>query len=141
MSNEVKDNDPSFAEVVRSYLHIANEADYKKATALIEALMQEADDSEHNPAKGLVEILSHAIEAYEQSDTELMKFHKEANLDAPDVAMLRLLMDQHNLGVNDFPEVGDKSLLSKILSGKRNLTEQHIQKLSHRFSIDPKLFF
>lgn len=141
MSNEVKHNDVSFAEIARSYLHIANDSDYKKATTLIEALMQETDDSEDNPANGLIEILSHAIKAYEQSDTELMKFHKEANLDAPDVAMLRLLMDQHNLGVNDFPEIGDKSLISKILSGKRNLTKQHIQKLSERFSINPKLFF
>ncbi len=57
------------------------------------------------------------------------------------VAMLRLLMDQHQLGVANFPEIGDKSLISRILSGKRNLTKQHITLSSERFNINPSLFF
>ena len=58
-----------------------------------------------------------------------------------DIAMLRVLMDQHGLGVADFPEIGDKSLLSRILSGSRNLTKQHIKKLSRRFGVEPGMFF
>ena len=59
-----------------------------------------------------------------------------------DIAVLLLLMDQHNLTGTDFPEIGDKSLVSRILNGKgRNLTKTHITKLSERFSINPALFF
>ena len=55
--------------------------------------------------------------------------------------LLRLLMAQHDLGVADFPEIGDKSLVSRILSGSRNLTKQHIQRLAARFSISAGMFF
>jgi HTH-type transcriptional regulator/antitoxin HigA len=58
-----------------------------------------------------------------------------------DLAMLRLLMDQHDLGTADLPEIGSKSMVSRVLSGERNLNKHHIQALSKRFGIDPGLFF
>jgi integrase len=42
----------------------------------------------------------------------------------------------------DLPEIGSKSLVSKILNGRgRNLTRDHIAALSKRFSVSPALFF
>ena len=58
-----------------------------------------------------------------------------------DIAMLRLLMNQDELKGTDFPEIGDKTLISKILSGSRRLTKDHITKLAGRFDISPALFF
>jgi HTH-type transcriptional regulator/antitoxin HigA len=58
-----------------------------------------------------------------------------------DLAVLGVLMDQYGLGVNDLPEIGSKSLVSRILSGERNLTKKHIQALSKRFGINPANFF
>jgi len=55
--------------------------------------------------------------------------------------MLRLLMEQHKLKGTDFPEIGDKTLISKILNGSRRLTKDHITKLAERFDISPALFF
>ena len=55
--------------------------------------------------------------------------------------MLRLLMEQHELKGTDFPEIGDKTLISKILNGSRSLTKDHITKLAERFGISPALFF
>lgn len=63
-----------------------------------------------------------------------------ANMPA-DVAMLRLLMEQHELNGKDFPESGDKTLISKILNGRRSLTNDHITKLAERFDSSPVLFF
>lgn len=58
------------------------------------------------------------------------------------VDVLRLLMEQHGLGVSDLPEIGSKSLVSKILNGRGpNLTQDHIAALSKRFSISSALFF
>ena len=39
--------------------------------------------------------------------------------------------------VNDLPELGSKLLVSRILSGERNLTRKHIQALSERFGVSP----
>ena len=41
----------------------------------------------------------------------------------------------------DFPKIGNKTLISKILNGRRSLTKEHIAKLSERFAISPALFF
>jgi HTH-type transcriptional regulator/antitoxin HigA len=50
-------------------------------------------------------------------------------------------MEQHKLGVADLPEIGSKSLVSRILNGERRLTRNHIEALSKRFNINPALFF
>ena len=63
-------------------------------------------------------------------------------MDQPaDLTMLRLLMDQYGLGTADLPEIGSKSMVSRVLSGKRNLNKKHIQALAGRFGINPGLFF
>ena len=49
-------------------------------------------------------------------------------------------MEQYDLGVADFPEIGSKSLVSRIINRKRKLTLNHIHALSKRFGIDPALF-
>jgi len=72
----------------------------------------------------------------------LEAFKKRGNDGAADVAMLHLLMDQHPLfGVASLPKISDKSLISRILSGERNLAKQYIKMLSERFNINPSLFF
>lgn len=55
--------------------------------------------------------------------------------------MLRLLIDQHGLTQSDFQqEIGGKSLVSQILSGKRSLTLGNIRALSKRFGITAAMF-
>ena len=58
-----------------------------------------------------------------------------------DQATLRLLMTQHQLATADLPEIGSKSMVSRVLSGERSLNKNHIKALSQRFQIDPGLFF
>lgn len=57
-----------------------------------------------------------------------------------DLAVLRSLMSQHDLGTADLPEVGSKSMVSQMLSGERNLTKKHLQAISQRFGISPAVF-
>ena len=85
--------------------------------------------------------MAQAIGRYERDAEALDAFETQAGEIPVDVAMLRLLMKQHALGVADFPGIGDKSLVSRILSGSRNLIRQHIQKLAARFGISESLFF
>lgn len=56
------------------------------------------------------------------------------------IEMLEFLMQEHNLGQSDLPEIGSQSLVSKILSGERHLTTDHIKKLSGRFGVSPVVF-
>ena len=136
-----KDACHSFAEAAAPYIHISDNRHYEEALELIENLLEEAEDSQDDPLNAVIEILSHAIEAYESKDDVLIAFEKRVTDQPADLAMLRLLMDQHDLGTADLPEIGSKSMVSRVLSGERGLSKKHIQVLSERFGIDPGSFF
>ncbi len=139
--DKVKDAYHSFAQAAAPYFHIADDGRYEEALELIENLLEEAEDSPDDPLNAVIEMLSHAIEAYENKDEELATFEKRAMDQSADLAMLRLLMDQYGLGTADLPEIGSKSMVSRVLSGERSLSKKHIQALSKRFGINPGLFF
>jgi HTH-type transcriptional regulator/antitoxin HigA len=137
----LKDACHSFAQAAAPYLHITDDEHHVEALELIECLLEEAQDSPNDPLNAVIEMLSHAIETYENKDEELTAFEKRAMNQPADLATLRLLMDQHDLGTADLPEIGSKSMVSRVLSGKRSLNKKHIQALSQRFGINPGLFF
>ena len=130
-----------FAEVAAPYLHIKDDKHYEETLALIESLLQETEDTFDDPMNAIIDILSHSIEAYENKDNELTEFEARAMGQPADLAALRVLMDQHDLGTADLPEIGSKSMVSRVLSGERSLNKKHIQALSTRFNINPGLFF
>jgi HTH-type transcriptional regulator/antitoxin HigA len=131
----------NFAQSAAPYLHIQDDTHYKEALVLIESLLEEADDSVDDPINVVIDILGHAIEAYENQDEELVEFGSQALEPGNDLALLRVLMDQHNLGMGDLPEIGSKSMVSRVLSGQRELSKKHIMALSERFGIEAGLFF
>lgn len=116
--------------------HIDNDSDYQQALALMDVLI---DDYDNN--RILIDMLSVSIERWEEHADAFADFNSQvAGLD--DVAVLKVLMEQHGLGIADLPEIGSKSLVSKILNGReRHLTRKHIQALSQRFVVSPALFF
>jgi len=131
----------SFAQAAAPYFHITDHRRYKEALELIEELLDEAQDTPDDPLNAIIEMLSHAIEAYENADEELAGFEQRVMDQPADLAILRTLMDQHGLGTADLPEIGTKSMVSRVLSGKRSLSKKHIEALSKRFGINPGLFF
>lgn len=61
---------------------------------------------------------------------------------ATPVDVLHLLMDAHNLKQVDMLGIfGAKSITSEVLSGKRELSKTHIQRLASRFHVSPEVFF
>ncbi|WP_275287421.1 helix-turn-helix domain-containing protein [Halomonas elongata] len=115
---------------------IHSEEEYQEALAVVDELI---DDVDNNIA--LIERLTDAIEEWENASESFTEFN--AGIQSQDaVDMLRFLMDQHGLGVADLPEIGSKSLVSRILNRKgRDLTRRHIEALSRRFGVNPALFF
>ena len=131
-----------FSRQADRYIHIKSEVDYQKTLELVEQLFDVAEDSENEPLNELIGLLAQAIETYESSQTELQQFHESAEGVDPAVSALRLLVDQYSLASGDLKnEIGSKSLVSMILSGKRSLTREHISKLSARFGVSPSVFF
>ena len=62
--------------------------------------------------------------------------------DAPAGEVLRFLLDQHGLTQRDLAaELGSETTVSLVLSGKRQLTREHIARLSRRFHVEPSVFF
>ena len=57
------------------------------------------------------------------------------------VSLLRVLMQQRGFSQSDLEnEIGKKSLVSRILSGERSLTLDHMRALANRFQIPVSMF-
>lgn len=56
--------------------------------------------------------------------------------------MIEFFMDQNGLKQKDLLDVfGSPSIVSEIMSGKRELNKEQIRRLSERFHVSPELFF
>jgi len=130
-----------FAEKAFPYIHITNDAEYALAIEEIQTLLETASDTLDDPLNPLIEMISNAVAAYELQDKELALFIADANSEPSDIALLRTLMKTNCLSGKDLPEIGDKTMVSKVLSQKRVLQRSSIEKLSARFGIRPALFF
>jgi HTH-type transcriptional regulator / antitoxin HigA len=116
------------------YAHIpCNEDEYEKLLRFADELM-ELSRQEKNDERitSLLELVAKNIEEYES--------HHYPTQVATPIEMLQFIMEQHGLEQSDLPEIGSQSLVSKILSGKRKLTVEHIKKLSKRFHMSPSVF-
>jgi HTH-type transcriptional regulator/antitoxin HigA len=131
----------AFMSVARPLVNITNDADYHAALEALDETLESASDSIDDPFNPLIDMLSHAIEKYESQDDELNAFISEAENIPVDIALVRTLMRQHKLTGNDLPEIGDKTMVSKVLNEKRSLTRSAIEKLCARFGLRPSQFF
>ena len=84
--------------------------------------------------KQLAELLTLLIEEFEERNYALPK--------ASPREVLEFLMEQNGLRQADLLDVfKTRSIASEVLSGKRELTKEHIRKLSVRFHVSPAVFF
>jgi HTH-type transcriptional regulator/antitoxin HigA len=82
----------------------------------------------------LARLLTLLIEDFEARHYQLPR--------AKPLEVLQFLMDQHGLLQKDLAGVfGTPSIVSEVLSGKRELNKDHIKRLSRRFHVSPELFF
>jgi HTH-type transcriptional regulator/antitoxin HigA len=109
---------------------IRNDAELKEYT---DALFDLTSKSKPNRAEqDAIELLSLLVERYEE------RFEVRQ---ASPLEVLRFLMERHGLTQRDLqPEIGSESLVSLILSGKRNLTVTHMHALAKRFHVPAAVF-
>jgi HTH-type transcriptional regulator/antitoxin HigA len=104
--------------------------------AYIQALYElEQHHADWSPEEAdLADLLTLLIEDYEEKHYQLPKCSPRK--------LIEFLMEQHGLKQKDLVDVfGTPSTVSEVLSGKRDLSRQHIRRLSERFRVPPELFF
>lgn len=111
----------------------ANEDDYDALVEALDELLAIVGDDEEHPLATLASHMGDLIEAYDEAHRPMPK--------VSGVEMLRYLMQEHGLTQADLPEVGAQSVVSELLSGKRQLNVRHIRALSERFGVPADVFF
>jgi HTH-type transcriptional regulator/antitoxin HigA len=111
---------------------IRSEAENQRYLALLEEL-----DSKGNrmtaAERRMTELLTLLIEDFEEK-------HYTFKAASP-VDVLHELMLANNLKQKDLLDVfGTPSIVSEVLHGKRQLTTEHIRRLSRRFHVSPEVF-
>jgi len=111
---------------------IHTKADYNKALAAADKLIGLKLSAIQQK---YLESLCVLIEAYEDE-------HFPIDTEISPLEAIKFLCRENDLSASDLGRIlGDRSLGSKILNGKRQLSKTHIARLSGYFSVEPGLFF
>lgn len=117
---------------------IKDEADYERAAALLDEL---TDGHELNKYEEQILIeLEDAILAYEAQSEQFEAFNAAIEARATPVQLLKDLMETLKLTGSDLPEIGDKTVVSKVLNGERQISHKMAFALAERFGMDPRAF-
>jgi len=127
-------NEKEYADLLAQTLPhvIHSEQENVRCTAALEVLLRKATKTEEE--QRLAELLTLLIEDFENRHYTLPQ--------ASPVDIVRHLMNANGLRQIDMLDIfGSPSVVSEVLTGKRELAKSHIQKLSERFRISPAVFF
>jgi len=109
-----------------------NEDDYDTLVQALDELLEMTGIDESHPLMSLVDIIGDWIEEWD---------HKHRPMpEATGAEVLGYMMREHGLTQSDLPGVGPQSVVSEILSGKRQLNLRQIRWLAERFSVPVEVF-
>lgn len=118
---------------IKGFISVAHsEEEYNRQVSFLDDLLDEVGEDESHPLASLVETVGSLVEAYES-----------ATLPEPEgspAEILRYLMQEHNLGQKDLPEVGSQGVVSEIVNGRRNLNIRQVKALGKKFGVAPAIF-
>ena len=118
--------------VIRPLFSIRNESDYERAIERLNALIDEVGTDEDNPLYELLDTLGIVIHTYEEQYYPIS--------DSNGVEMMHFLMEEHQLGLADLPDIGTPEMILAILNGQQDLTVKQLKSLSTRFQVSPAIF-
>jgi HTH-type transcriptional regulator/antitoxin HigA len=112
---------------------IHTKAQYGRMVQLMNGLVDEVGSNEKHPLADLLEIVGDIIAVYEGRHYPIA--------DAEPREVLRLLIEQNNLQQKDLAtELGSQSVVSEVLSGKREINARQAKALGVRFAVSPGAF-
>lgn len=106
--------------------------DYARASEMLDAIIDEIGEDEKHPLAELADTLGVFVERYE---AEHVRFPE-----AKPTAVLKFLMQRHDLRQSNLPEIGSQGVVSEVLAGKRELNTRQIKRLAKRFGVSPAVF-
>ncbi len=106
--------------------------DYGSLVGLMDAVVESGEAGPGGEYEGLFLILADLIEAHDKRDFPIP--------DTSPAQVVRFLIAQHNLTQSQLPEIGNQSVVSQVLSGRRQLNVRQIARLCQRFGLDAGLF-
>jgi HTH-type transcriptional regulator/antitoxin HigA len=111
---------------------IRNDAELAEYTQALFDLTAKADPSPDE--EEAIELMTLLVERYESARFPVPE--------AEPADVLRALLEWNGLSQRDIaPELGGECTVSLVLSGKRQLSRDHIARLSRRFNVAPAVFF
>ena len=112
---------------------IHSEADYDRAVAFMNGLLDVVGDDEQHELADLLDLVGQLVEAYDHTHHAIQ--------DAAPHEVLRFLLDQHQLKQGDLAkEIGGQSVVSDILNGKRGINARQAKALASRFGVSVEVF-
>ncbi len=112
---------------------IRSEAENERQAAMLEELDRKGNRMSAAERR-MAELLTLLIEDFEEKRYALKA--------AGPIDILNELMLANSLKQKDLLDVfGTPSIVSEVLHGKRQLTTEHIRRLSKRFHVSPEVFF
>lgn len=114
-------------------LAIKDDASHERAVELVGDLMDITGDDPGNPLYRVIDVVADAIAHYE---SQIYTPEPTAPL-----SVLKFLMEQNDLKQKDMTDIfGTQSIVSEVLSGKREMNLNHVRKLADRFKVSPAVF-
>jgi len=111
---------------------VRTKADYERASAIIETLLDEIGDDEDHPLADVLDYLADQVKVYEDEHYPIPESKPHE--------ILRFLMDQHGLKQEDLADCASQGRISEILSGKRAISKEVAKNLARRFHVHADLF-
>lgn len=112
---------------------IQTEKELARTQAEVDKLTRKPEDRLSAEEAELLEILSLLIEQYEDVHHPIPE--------APGRAVLKMLMDEHELRQADLVSVfGSRAAISRVLSGSRAISKAQAKKLAQFFHVSADLF-
>ena len=109
-----------------------NKAAYRRLVEALDAVLDAGGADESHPLARLADYLGDLVAQYEAARIPIKEM--------PARELLHELMKQHRLTQGDLPEVGAQSVVSEVLSGKRQLNARQIARLAARFKVPADVF-
>jgi HTH-type transcriptional regulator / antitoxin HigA len=112
-------------------IHSAQE--YDRVVSFMNDLLDTVGEDEDHELADLLELVGQLVEDYDQDHYAVP--------DAPPHEVLRFLLDQHDLKQTDLAvDIGGQSVVSAILSGKREINARQAKALAARFGVSAAAF-
>ena len=112
---------------------IESERHYRSMVDFMNKLIDMIGDRETHPLMGLLDLVTVFVRDYETRKVEIP--------DAKPSAVLRFLMEQHDLRQTDLAKIfGSQSNVSEVLNGKREINARQARALAKRFNVSPAVF-